>query len=87
MDSWIKHTIVQLQGCTDLVEFKAILVDMREQLGFQHFLYGVRLSSAFTSINHFIVSDYPEVWLAEYMSNNYAEFDPVVLHCTSRHEP
>jgi DNA-binding CsgD family transcriptional regulator len=87
MESWIKPVIQRLQTCTDLVEFKAILVDMRKQLGFEHFLYGVRLPNAFTSIDHFVVSDYPEVWLHEYMSNNYAEFDPVVLHCTSHHEP
>lgn len=87
MDAWIKNIIQRLQGCQDLVEFKAALISMREQLGFAHFLYGVRLSSAFTSINHFVVSDYPERWLAEYLSNNYAEFDPVVQHCTTRHDP
>jgi LuxR family transcriptional activator of bioluminescence operon len=70
MDSWIKPVIERLQACTDLGEFKAILIDMRKQLGFEHFLYGVRLSNAFTSIDHFVVSDYPEVWLGEYMSNN-----------------
>jgi DNA-binding CsgD family transcriptional regulator len=87
MDYWIKNIIQRLQTCSELLDFKAALVDMREQLGFAHFLYGVRVSTAFTSINHFVVSDYPEAWLGEYMSKNYAEFDPVVQHCTSRHEP
>jgi DNA-binding CsgD family transcriptional regulator len=87
MDTWIKSTIQRLQGCSDLVEFKSILTGLREKLGYTHFLYGVRLSTAFTSISHFIISDYPEEWLREYAGNNYAEIDPVVHHCTRFHEP
>lgn len=87
METWIKHTIQRLQACSDLGEFKAILTAMREQLGYAHFLYGVRLSTAFTTISHFIVTDYPEAWMQEYTERNYAEFDPVVKHCTRFHEP
>lgn len=87
METWIKTTIQRLQACSDLVQFKAILTDMREQLGYTHFLYGVRLSTAYTTISHFIVSDYPDAWLQEYTEHNYAEFDPVVQHCTRFHEP
>jgi DNA-binding CsgD family transcriptional regulator len=87
METWIKHTIQRLQACSDLVEFKAILTGLREKLGYEHFLYGVRLSSAFTSISHFIISDYPEAWLREYSEKLYAELDPVVKHCTRFHEP
>jgi DNA-binding CsgD family transcriptional regulator len=87
METWIKSTIRGLQACTDLVEFKALLTGLREKLGYTHFLYGVRLSTAYTSISHFIISDYPEAWLQEYTERNYAEFDPVVQHCTRYHEP
>jgi DNA-binding CsgD family transcriptional regulator len=87
METWIKSTIVRLQACTDLVDFKAILTELREQLGYAHFLYGVRLSTAFTTISHFIVTDYPEAWMQEYTERNYAEFDPVVQHCTRFHDP
>jgi DNA-binding CsgD family transcriptional regulator len=87
METWIKNTIQGLQACNDLVDFKALLTGLRERLGYMHFLYGVRLSTAYTSISHFIVSDYPEAWLQEYTERNYAEFDPVVQHCTRFHEP
>lgn len=87
MDSNIKDTIRKIQGTTDLVELKSLIVGVRENLGFAHFLYGVRLSNSFSAISHFIISDYPEVWLQEYTTKNYAEFDPVVKHCVTSHEP
>lgn len=87
METWIKGTIQSLQACSDLVELKTALVGLRERLGFSYFLYGVQLSSAFTRISHFVISDYPEAWLTEYMGRNYAELDPVVKHCTHFHEP
>ena len=87
METWIKNTIQSLQACSDLIELKTTLISLREHLGFSHFLYGVRLSSAFTRISHFIISDYPEAWLKEYMERNYAELDPVVRHCIQFHEP
>jgi LuxR family transcriptional activator of bioluminescence operon len=86
VEAWVKDAIRRLQACADLVELKAILVGFRERLGFTHVLYGVQLPAGFTTISHLIVSDYPDEWLKEYLGAKYYEIDPVVRHCTSRHD-
>ncbi|HEY8521049.1 MAG TPA: LuxR family transcriptional regulator [Gammaproteobacteria bacterium] len=87
MESWIIDIIRRVRASRELLELKETLVQFRERLGFDHFIYGVRLPAALTTISHFIISDYPEAWLKEYIDRNYAEVDPVVRHCIRYHEP
>ncbi|HEX6999925.1 MAG TPA: LuxR family transcriptional regulator [Gammaproteobacteria bacterium] len=87
MESWIVDVIRRLRASRELLELKGVLVQFRERLGFDHFIYGVRLPTALTTISHLIISDYPEAWLKEYIERNYAEVDPVVRHCIRHHEP
>lgn len=54
------------------------------QLGFEHFLYGVRYVPPEGDACQFILSGYPTAWMARYQEAGYAEIDPIVAH-TYRH--
>lgn len=50
------------------------------QLGFEHFLYGVRYVPAEGEACQFILSGYPAKWMEHYQVAGYADIDPVVAH-------
>jgi len=54
------------------------------QLGFEHFLYGVRYVPPEGDACQFILSGYPKKWMVRYQEAGYVEVDPVVAH-TYRH--
>jgi LuxR family quorum-sensing transcriptional regulator LasR len=52
-----------------------------KRFGFDHFIYGVRISQPFTKSIEHICNGYPEDWIAQYNSNRYVELDPTIRHC------
>lgn len=50
-------------------------------LGFDYFVYALRIPTQFTEARVIMLKGYPDVWLDHYWENGYAASDPVVLHC------
>ncbi len=86
MEKWIINTTRKIENSKDLLAIKAILIDVKEKLGFNHVLYAVRLPNTLTKISHFIMDDYPEKWLTRYIKKSYVKIDPSVKHCVESQE-
>ncbi|HJV97104.1 MAG TPA: LuxR family transcriptional regulator [Albitalea sp.] len=57
------------------------------QLGFEHFIYGVRLHLGVGDEHEFVLSGYPSSWRQLYERENYVASDPTVAHCLSSNLP
>lgn len=52
-----------------------------QQLGFDFFIYALRIPTQFTEARVVMLKDYPDDWLVHYWKNDYALSDPVVSYC------
>lgn len=51
-----------------------------QSLGFEHFVYGVRLETS-GGERDFVINGYPDPWRTKYVEQNYHLLDPTVAHC------
>ena len=58
-----------------------------QQLGFDDFIYALRIPTHFSESRMVIIKGYPEQWLTHYFENAYYESDPVVLYCSQHIVP
>jgi hypothetical protein len=70
-----------LLGCQSVEELHATTARIAKQLGFEHFLYAVRVNLSLTRPYEFVLSGYPKEWRTRYTEAGYANIDPTVLHC------
>lgn len=70
-----------LLGCESVEELHSATARIVNQLGFEHFLYGVRVNLSLTRPYQFVLSGYPKEWLTRYTEAGYENIDPAVLHC------
>ena len=70
-----------LSDCQSVEELHAATARIVNQLGFEHFLYAVRVNLSLTRPYEFVLSGYPRAWRNHYTEAGYANIDPTVLHC------
>ena len=70
-----------LSDCQSVEELHAATTRTVKQLGFEHFIYGVRVNLPLTQPYQFVLSGYPKEWWARYIEAGYEGIDPAVLHC------
>jgi len=73
-----------LLNCGTVEELHVRTSAITKQLGFEHFLYGVRVNVSLTRPYHFIFSGYPKEWWEHYSASDYMNVDPAVRHCATR---
>jgi LuxR family quorum-sensing system transcriptional regulator SolR len=52
-----------------------------KKLGFDTFVYALRITAPSLAARDFLLSGYPKGWVALYMASRYFAVDPVVQHC------
>ena len=52
-----------------------------KQLGFDYFVYALRIPTQFTEARVIMLKGYPDAWLEHYWENGYAASDPAVIYC------
>ncbi len=70
-----------LSGCESVEELHAATARIAKQLGFEHFIYGVRVNLPLTQPYQFVLSGYPKEWRNHYIEAGYENIDPTVVHC------
>ena len=70
-----------LLNCDTVEELHATTTTIIKQMGFEHFLYAVRVNVSLTRPYHFLFSGYPKEWREHYELSGYAKIDPTVQHC------
>lgn len=70
-----------LLNCQSVEELHAATVRIVKQMGYEYFLYGVRVNVSLTHPYQFIFSGYPKEWRGHYNEAGYENIDPTVQHC------
>jgi DNA-binding CsgD family transcriptional regulator len=71
----------QLLSCRTIDELYASTARIVRQIGFEYFLYAVRIHTSLTRPYQFILSGYPKEWYNHYFEAGYDKIDPIVDHC------
>lgn len=70
-----------LSGCGSIEELYSATSRIAKHLGFEHFIYGVRVNLSHAQPYQFVLSGYPKEWRNHYTEAGYENVDPTVLHC------
>lgn len=70
-----------LTKAENLADLYSLCMTLSQEMGYDNFLYGVRINSSLTRPYQFIFSGYPSSWRSHYDAAGYASVDPTVLHC------
>lgn len=58
--------------------------DHGSELGFESFIYALRVPDSFADAHVIQVKGYPDDWLDRYWREQYFAIDPVIAHCTKK---
>ena len=70
-----------LSDCRSVEELHSATSRIAKQLGFEHFIYGVRVNLPLIQPYQFVLSGYPKAWRERYIDAGYENIDPTILHC------
>ncbi|MBI4005529.1 MAG: LuxR family transcriptional regulator [Gammaproteobacteria bacterium] len=70
-----------LLKCDTLEELRITVSHIVNEMGFEHFIYGVQVNTSLTNPYRFILSGYPKEWRSHYIEADYEKIDPTFLHC------
>jgi DNA-binding CsgD family transcriptional regulator len=73
--------IESLLNCASVDELHASTKKLVHQLGYKHFIYGVRVNASLAHPYQFVFSGYPNDWLTHYAESRYQDIDPAFIHC------
>lgn len=75
------ETLEALLQCGTVEELYAATSKIVKHLGFEHFIYGVRVNTSPGRPYQFVFSGYPKEWRGHYNEAGYENIDPSVQHC------
>ena len=70
----------EMQNAPDVPGVHSVCRKIAISLGFEYFIYGVRIPVSLTQPYHFCLSGYPRAWRERYDSMGYLKIDPLVSH-------
>ena len=70
-----------LLSCNTIDDLHFTTSKIIRQMGYEHFIYGVRVITSLAHPYQFIFSGYPKEWRSRYIEAGYEEIDPTVHHC------
>jgi len=71
----------QFSTASSVEEITALCRSHCKQLGFDSFVYALRIPTQFTEARVIMLKGYPDAWLDHYWENGYAASDPAVIYC------
>ena len=72
---------------TDIAQIEELCRRHCAQMGFDTFIYALRIPTHFTDSRIVLVQSYPETWTEHYFERGYFRIDPVIEHCASHVTP
>ena len=78
--STINALVEELKNAQCRADLQSSLEDWTEATGFDWYLFALNRSESMQESEQIIISNYPEDWRAEYISERYMLIDPVVKH-------
>lgn len=77
----------RLTGATTMDELHEVCRDYSEALGFQHFVYALRVPTHFADARLIVVDGYPPNWVKHYFEQHHFDADPVMAYCAQHVVP
>jgi DNA-binding CsgD family transcriptional regulator len=74
-------TLESTLNCDSIEALHATTRKLVNQLGYDHFIYGVQVNTSLTRPYQFVFSGYPNAWRDRYIEAGYQDIDPTVTHC------
>ena len=74
--------IEALSGSDSLDTLYAATKSIIAEMGFDYFIYGVRVATSLTHPYQFVFSGYPAEWRRHYVEAGYEGEDPTVAYCS-----
>lgn len=68
----------KLIAATDVSGMHAACREISESMGFEHFIYGLRIPISLSQPFHFCLSGFPSEWRSRYDAMGYLKIDPIV---------
>jgi DNA-binding CsgD family transcriptional regulator len=76
------ESLVQMLHSPDLSTLHGHVQTVAQALGFEHFVYALRVPENFTQSSILMVDGYPPGWTGHYMAQAYHAHDPVIRYCS-----
>lgn len=70
----------ELRSAKNVPRLHAVCRRIAASLGFEYFVYGVRVPVSLTQPYHFCLNGYPRAWRERYDAMGYLKIDPMVSH-------
>lgn len=74
-------TLESTLNCDSIEALHTATRKLVNQLGYEHFIYGVQVNTSVTRPYQFVFSGYPNGWRNRYVEAGYQDIDPTVTHC------
>ena len=78
---------LRLRAAVTLDELHALCRENSEALGFQYFVYALRVPTHFADARLIMVDGYPPGWVKHYFEQAYFDADPVMAYCAQHVVP
>lgn len=77
----VLETQQRLATALNLAQLKSHFLEVSKQLGFDSFVYALRVPTNFSNAQVIMLDGYPEGWVKRYFEAAYYESDPVMAWC------
>lgn len=77
----------RLTTAVTLDELQVVCREHSEALGFQHFVYALRVPTHFADARLIVIDGYPPEWVKRYFEQHHFDADPVMAYCTQHVVP
>lgn len=77
-----RESLEQLLHSPDLPSLHAQVQRLAQALGFEHFIYALRVPEHFAQSSVLLVDGYPPGWTRHYMARDYHVHDPIIRYCS-----
>lgn len=77
----------RLTTAVTLDELHALCREYSQKLGFQHFVYALRVPTHFADARLIMIDGYPPGWVKRYFEQHHFDADPVMAYCAQHVVP
>lgn len=75
------EALTRFSEARDMDGLKAVTAFFCWQLGFDHFIYALRMPTRLSDARLIMIDGYPASWVAHYFAQSYYDVDPVMSYC------
>lgn len=79
--------LTQFSEASSMEALKTLTERYCKHLGFDHFVYALRIPTQLSDARLIMIDGYPAAWVAHYFAQSYYDVDPVMAYCAENVMP